>query len=310
MRILISGGAGFIGANLSRKLLSLGNEVIVVDNLISGSRENIKDLEENPLFTFYEIDINEKFDVGPVDEIFHLASIASVYHYINNPIETLQVGSVGTYNLLEYARRYHSKLLFTSTSEVYGNPEVHPQKEDYWGSVNPVGVRSCYDESKRFGEAMVMAFYRKYGVDTKIARIFNTYGPYMKIDDKRVISNFIIQALQNKPLTIYGDGKQTRSFCYIDDTVDGLLKLMEANYHFPVNIGNSEEYTILNLAGKIIDLLGVEKKLVYKQALEDDPQRRRPDISLAIKLLNWQPQISLERGLKRTIEWFRRKLQL
>jgi len=310
MRILLSGGAGFIGANLSRKLLSFGNEVVVVDDLITGSRENIQELEDNPLFAFYEIDINEKFDVGPVDEIFHLASIASVLHYIHNPIETLRVGSVGTYNLLEYARRYHSKLLFSSTSEVYGNPKIHPQEEGYWGNVNPIGVRSCYDESKRFGEAMVMAFYRKYGVDTKIARIFNTYGPYMKIDDRRVISNFIMQALQGKPLTIYGDGKQTRSFCWIDDTVEGLIRLMGSDYHLPVNIGNPEEHTILSLAEKIIDLVGVEEKLVYKQPLEDDPKRRRPDISLAVKLLNWQPQISLEKGLKRTIEWFRKKLQL
>ncbi len=305
-RILITGGAGFIGSNLARRLHSLGNYVIVVDNFVTGSMNNIKELISQKNFNLFEHDINVTFDFGGVDEIYHLASIASVYHYLRRPLETLKVGSIGTLNVLEYARRYKAKVLFTSTSEVYGDPEVHPQEENYRGNVNPIGPRSCYDESKRFSEALVMAYHRVYKLDTRIARIFNTYGPYMDVNDGRVFPNLISQALKNQPLTIYGNGLQTRSYCYVDDTVEALIKLMESDFHLPVNIGNPEEFTILETANILCELLNIEKKFVFLPLPEDDPLRRRPDITRAKEILKWEPKTTLRDGLKKTIEWFKK----
>uniref|UniRef100_A0A7C4Y6K8 UDP-glucuronate decarboxylase n=1 Tax=candidate division WOR-3 bacterium TaxID=2052148 RepID=A0A7C4Y6K8_UNCW3 len=305
-RILVTGGAGFIGTNLVRKLLENGNYVIVVDNFVTGKKSNLDDLEGNKNFRLYEHDITMPFDFGGIDEIYHLASIASVYHYLRKPIETLKVGSIGTLNVLDYSRRYKARLLFTSTSEVYGDPEVHPQDETYRGNVNPIGPRSCYDESKRFGEALVMAYHRVYNLDTRIARIFNTYGPYMDVNDGRIFPNLISQALKNQPLTIYGDGSQTRSYCYVDDTVEALIKLMETDFHLPVNIGNPEEFTILETANILCEELNIEKKFVFLPLPEDDPMRRRPDITRAKEILKWEPKTSLREGLKKTIEWFKK----
>ncbi|MCK4526771.1 SDR family oxidoreductase [candidate division WOR-3 bacterium] len=309
MRYLITGGAGFIGANLAHQLVEEGNEILVVDNLITGRHSNIEDLVRNSRFEFKRQDIIEIFDPGDIDGIYHLASIGSVYHYLNNPIETMRVGSIGTERMLELARERNCRLVFSSTSEVYGSPLVHPQVEDYWGNVNPVGIRSVYDESKRYAEALTMAYYRKYRVDVGIARIFNTYGPYMDPDDRRVMPNFITQALSGKPLTIYGDGSQTRSFCYVDDTVGGLIKLMESNCPGPVNIGNPDEYSIKELADTISALLGVPGKYEYEELPEDDPLKRKPDISLAKSVLGWTPGVSLREGLEKTIKWFRKELQ-
>ncbi|MEA1913468.1 MAG: UDP-glucuronic acid decarboxylase family protein [candidate division WOR-3 bacterium] len=309
MRYLVSGGAGFIGSSLVRTLLNEGDEIFILDNLITGKYSNIENIMGEKRVEFKEHDITEPFDPGEIDGIYHLASIGSVYHYQTNPIQTLRVGSLGTESMLKLAQEKGCRIVFTSSSEIYGSPRVHPQKEDYWGYVNPVGIRSVYDESKRYAESLLMAYHRKYNVDIGIARIFNTYGPYMDPEDRRVVPNFITQALNHKPFTIYGDGSQTRSFCYVDDTVGALMKLMESGYCEPVNIGNPYELTIKEFADIIADLIGVPRKYEYKELPENDPLRRKPDISRAKQVLNWEPEIPLKEGLQRTIEWFRKKLQ-
>jgi nucleoside-diphosphate-sugar epimerase len=317
--VLIAGGAGFIGSHLSRRLFAEGNEVICVDNLITGSRRNIADLEGKPNFTYLEGDITSQdfiketlSKVPSVTAIFHLASPASPNKksprsYISFPIETMLVNSVGTYHLLEIARKYRAKFLFASTSEVYGDPEVSPQPESYFGNVNPNGSRSVYDEAKRFGEAMTSAYFRKYSVDIRTVRIFNTYGPSMQPDDGRVISNFITQALHKEPLTIYGSGEQTRSFCYIDDMVNGLVSALfcEGTENEVINIGNPDERTIKEIATVIKNLTGSSSEIVYEALPEDDPKVRRPSIEKAQRLLKWSPTVFLEDGLRKTISYFK-----
>ena len=305
MRILVTGGAGFIGSHLVEKLVNEGNNVAVIDNFSSGSIENIKNLNVNIVYH----NIIDKITLSGFDQIYHLASLASPVYYQKNPVETALSNSVGTYNLLIEAQKHKSRILFASTSEVYGNPLQHPQKEEYWGNVNSTGVRACYDESKRLGETLMMDFHREYGVETRIVRIFNTYGPRMNLNDGRVIPNFIKQALKNEPLTVYGDGKQTRSFCYISDTVEGLIKLMNSNYIGPINIGNPREITILELAEKIIELTDSKSEIIFKELPEDDPVRRCPDITKAKEILGWEPKIGLEEGLTKTIEWFKNILK-
>ena len=301
MKILISGGAGFIGHHLVKRLIKEGHEVTVIDNFSSGKKENLKDLPVNII----NHNIIDKITLSGFDQIYHLASLASPVFYQKNPVETILSNSVGTYNLLVEAQKHNSRILFASTSEIYGDPLQHPQREEYWGNVNPIGVRACYDESKRLGETLMMDFHREYGVETRIARIFNTYGPGMNLNDGRVIPNFIRQALKNEPITIYGDGKQTRSFCYISDTIEALIKLMNSDYIGPVNIGNPEEITILELAKKIIELTNSKSKIVFKELPMDDPKRRCPDITKANKILKWKPNVSLEEGLRKTVNWFR-----
>lgn len=309
MRYLVSGGAGFIGSNLVRQLCKDGHKVLIVDNLITGRYSNIEDLAVNSCVEFIEHDIVESFEPGHIDGVYHLASIGSVYQYLKNPIEAMRVDSLGTENMLELARRKECRLFLASSSKIYGISEVHPQKEDYWGYVNPIGMRSVYDESKRYAEAVTMAYRRKYGVDVGIARIFNTFGPYMVPGDGRVIPNFITQGLTGEPFTIYGDGSQTRSFCYVDDTIRALIKLMESGYEGPINIGNPEEFSIKDLADIISDLVGVSKIYEYLALPDDDPPKRKPDISLVKSLLGWKPEIPLKEGLERTIRWFRKELQ-
>ena len=305
MRILVTGGAGFIGSHLVERLVNEWNNVAVIDNFSSGSIENIKNLNVNIVYH----NIIDKITLSGFDQIYHLASLASPVYYQKNPVETALSNSVGTYNLLIEAQKHKSRILFASTSEVYGNPLQHPQKEEYWGNVNSTGVRACYDESKRLGETLMMDFHREYGVETRIVRIFNTYGPRMNLNDGRVIPNFIKQALKNEPLTVYGDGKQTRSFCYISDTVEGLIKLMNSNYIGPINIGNPREITILELAEKIIELTDSKSEIIFKELPEDDPVRRCPDITKAKEILGWEPKISLEEGLMKTIGWFKNILR-
>jgi len=305
MRILVTGGAGFIGSHLVERLVSEGNDVTVIDNFSSGSMENIKNLNVNIIYH----NIIDKITLSGFDQIYHLASLASPVYYQKNPVETALSNSVGTYNLLIEAQKHKSRILFASTSEIYGNPLQHPQKEEYWGNVNPIGVRACYDESKRLGETLMMDFNREYGVETRIARIFNTYGPRMNLNDGRVIPNFIKQALKNEPITVYGDGKQTRSFCYVSDTVEGLIKLMNSDYVGPINIGNPREITILELAEKIIKLTDSKSEIIFKELPEDDPVRRCPDITKAKEILGWEPKVSLEEGLIKTIEWFKNILR-
>jgi nucleoside-diphosphate-sugar epimerase len=307
-RILVSGGAGFIGSHLCDVLIEKGNEVFCVDNLLSGSKKNIEHLTENKNFHFLQEDINFFSFDGKLDEVFHLASLASPADYYPKPIETMLVGSIGTKNMLDLALKNKAKFLFTSTSEIYGDPLVHPQKESYWGNVNPVGERSCYDESKRFSEALIKAYEKEFGLKGKIVRIFNTFGPRMRLNDGRVVPNFINQALNNKPLTIYGSGKQTRSFCFVSDMVKGIIKMMESDFNGPVNLGNPEEYSILEFAEKIKELSGKKLELKFLPALKDDPKQRKPDISLAGKELNWQPKISMDKGLKITINCFRKQM--
>jgi dTDP-glucose 4,6-dehydratase len=308
-KILVAGGAGFIGSHLCERLVS-NNKVICIDNLITGSKNNIKHLLSNSNFEYLEYDIssNEFLDnikLKDLDEIYNLASPASPIDYLQHPIETLKVGSVGSSNLLELARLLKSKILFASTSEVYGDPLEHPQKEEYWGNVNPVGVRSCYDEAKRFMEALAVAYKRVYKLDIRIARIFNTYGPRMRLDDGRVVPNFVSQAIKGEPLSIYGDGKQTRSFCYVSDLVDGLVKLMLSDIDTPVNLGNPEERTIIDFADAVIKITKTKLEFNYQNIPEDDPKKRKPDISKAKKHLDWEPVVSLEEGLSSTIEYFR-----
>ncbi len=304
--ILVTGAAGFIGSQLCEKLLAEGYRVVGMDNFCTGSKKNIRQFFENKNFSFLEHDITEPLQAKEkISEIYNLASPASPKQYFQIPVETLLAGSLGIKNVLDIASRHNSRVLQASTSEVYGNPLEHPQKETYFGNVNPVGERSCYDESKRFAEAMVMAYRRKHNVDTCIVRIFNTYGPRMQRDDGRVISNFIVQALENKQITIFGTGNQTRSFCYVSDLVDGLVKAMNSREQGPINIGNPEEHTILEISEKIRKMCNSRSEIVFRQLPQDDPEKRKPDISKARSALNWQPRVSLDDGLEKTIAFFR-----
>jgi dTDP-glucose 4,6-dehydratase len=302
---LVTGAAGFLGSNLSDRLLAEGYAVIGVDNLSTGDRENLAHLANDSRFRFEDRDICESFDPGAVDTVFNFASPASPPEYLRLGIETLRVGSVGVENALKIAEKYGAGFLHASTSECYGDPLVHPQPETYWGNVNPVGPRSVYDESKRFAEAMVMAYHRSRGVNTRMVRIFNTYGPRLHPGDGRVISNFMMQALRGDPLTIYGDGSQTRSFCYVDDLIEGIVRLSRSEEHLPVNLGNPEEYTILQCANAVLEVTGSKSELVYVELPVDDPMRRKPDITKARTLLGWEPRVGLMQGLKRSLEFFR-----
>jgi len=304
-RVLISGAAGFIGSHLTDRLLRDGHTVVGVDNFSTGDADNLAHLAGEPRFHCEVRDICQPFDPGPVDTVFNLASPASPPEYLRMPIETLRVGSIGTENMLEIAAKYNAGFLYASTSECYGDPLEHPQTENYWGNVNPVGPRSVYDEAKRYGEALVMAYNRARGVNTHLARIFNTYGPRLRPGDGRVISNFIMQALRGEPLTIYGDGCQTRSFCYIDDLIEGILRLSRSEEHLPVNLGNPDEFTILECAEAVLEATGSKSELSFNPLPEDDPTRRRPDIAKARALLDWEPRISLKEGLRRSLEFFR-----
>jgi len=313
MRIVITGGAGFLGSHLCDRLLSLGNEVICLDNLSTGSVDNIAHLMGNERFHFHKHDVTEYIFVAqPVDAVMHFASPASPRDYLEMPIQTLKVGALGTHKTIGLAKHAKARFLMASTSETYGDPLVNPQPETYWGNVNPIGLRGVYDEAKRFAEALIMAYHRYHGVDTRIARIFNTYGPRMRPHDGRVVSNFIVQALRGEPLTVYGAGDQTRSFCYVEDEIEGLIKLLMApdseDIHFPINIGNPHELTVLEIAEKVIQLSGSTSRITFEPLPEDDPKVRRPDIGRATQLLNWNPRISIDEGLNRTIEYFRTKL--
>ncbi len=309
MRLLVSGAAGFIGSHLCDRLLAEGHSVLGVDNLLTGSLDNIAHAERHPRFEFRKQDVSKPFDVDrPVDGVLHLASPASPKDYMAYPIETLEVGSAGTRNMLETAHRYNARFLLTSTSETYGDPAVHPQSETYWGNVNPVGPRSCYDESKRYAEALTMAYHRTHGLRTSIARIFNTYGPRMKLKDGRVVPAFLDQALRGQPITIFGDGTQTRSFCYVSDMVEGLYRLLHSEERYPINLGNPAEMSIREFAEYICRLTSVPFKVEHKPLPVDDPKKRRPDISKAKKLLGWEPRVSLEDGLRKTIEYFRPRM--
>jgi UDP-glucuronate decarboxylase len=309
-RILVTGGAGFIGSHLCERLLNQGNEVICLDNLFTGSKKNIVHLIDSPYFELVRHDVIQPFYVE-VDEIYNLACPASPVHYQYNPIKTIKTSVMGAINMLGLAKRVRAKILQASTSEVYGDPEVHPQSEPYWGNVNPIGIRSCYDEGKRCAETLFMDYHRQNNVQIKIIRIFNTYGPRMRSDDGRVISSFIVQALKGEDITIFGDGSHTRSFQYVDDLIDGMIKMMNTGEEFigPVNIGNPEEFKIVDIAGRIIELTGTSSKIINMPLPEDDPRQRQPDISLAKEKLNWSPSVNLETGLKRTISWFKKELQ-
>ena len=306
MRFIVSGAAGFIGSHLCDRLLAEGHDVIGLDNLITGSHRNIAHLNDNSHFRFLEHDVNRLFESeGRIDGVLHLASLASPKDYLEHPIETLDSGSLGTRNMLELARQHSARFLVSSTSECYGDPLEHPQSESYWGNVNPVGLRSCYDESKRFAEALTMAFHRVHGVRTNIARIFNTYGPRMQLDDGRVVPAFLGQALRGQPISVFGDGTQTRSFCYVSDMVDGLYRLMFSDERYPVNLGNPIELTMLEFAERIRILMGSLSPIEFQPLPSDDPKRRRPDITKAKQVLDWEPKVALEDGLRETIDYFR-----
>ncbi len=299
---VVTGGAGFLGSHLCDRLLAEGHQVICVDNLDTGSLENVEHIDD-PRFSFVLHDMVDHIDLpGPIDEIYHLASPASPIDYLRLPLHTLKVGSYGTHNALGLAKRHRARFLLTSTSEVYGDPQVHPQPETYWGHVNPIGPRGVYDEAKRYAEALTMAYNRQQGVNTKIVRIFNTYGPRMRPHDGRAIPTFLRQAMANKPITVFGEGSQTRSFCYVTDLIEGLTRLVRSDYHQPVNIGNPGEYTILQLAETIIRMTGSRSELVYEALPQDDPMIRQPDITLARALLGWEPTVELEEGLQVTID--------
>ena len=309
MRILITGAAGFLGSHLADRFLADGHEVVGVDNLVTGSTDNIAHLAGNPKFRFIQHDVtNYIFVEGPLHGVLHFASPASPVDYLELPIQTLKVGSLGSHKALGLAKAKGARFLLASTSEVYGDPQVHPQPESYWGHVNPVGPRGVYDEAKRFAEAMTMAYHRYHGVDTRIVRIFNTYGPRMRARDGRVVSNFVVQALKGDPLTIYGDGSQTRSFCYVSDLVDGIVRLFHSDSSDPTNIGNPNEFTVLQLAEKTIELTGSKAKIERHPLPTDDPKVRQPDITLARKKLGWEPKVQLEEGLRKTIEYFKTRL--
>jgi dTDP-glucose 4,6-dehydratase len=314
MRIVITGGAGFLGSHLCDRILNMGHEVICLDNLLTGSVDNISHLLGEKRFRFFKHDVTEYIFIGQsIDAVLHFASPASPRDYLELPIQTLKVGALGTHKTIGLAKQKEARFLMASTSETYGDPLVNPQPETYWGNVNPIGYRGVYDEAKRFAEALAMAYHRYHGVDTRIARIFNTYGPRMRPHDGRVVSNFIVQALKGEPLTVYGKGDQTRSFCYVDDQIEGLIKLLMASnseeIHFPVNIGNPHELTVRKIAEKVIELTGSTSRIVFEPLPEDDPRVRRPDIARAASLLDWKPTISLDEGLRRTIEYFRFRLK-
>jgi len=307
VRAVVTGGAGFLGSHLCRALLARGDTVVAVDNLVTGTLDNISELFPHPDFTFVHSDVSNFIHVpGPVDAVLHFASPASPIDFERIPIPILKIGSLGTHNTLGLAKEKGARYFLASTSEVYGDPLVHPQPETYWGNVNPIGPRGVYDEAKRFAEAMTMAYHRHHGVDVRIVRIFNTYGPRMRPDDGRVVSNFIVQALTGKPLTVHGDGLQTRSFCFVDDEVRGLLALLDSDYVGPVNIGNPHEFTVLDLARRVLDVTGSSSELIFDPRPVDDPAQRRPDLSLARRLLGWEPEIGLDEGVRRTAEWFGR----
>jgi dTDP-glucose 4,6-dehydratase len=309
-RYLVTGGAGFIGSHLCETFLNQGHDVICMDNYSTGAQQNIAGFASNRRFTFMDHNVSRYIEVHqPLDFILHFASPASPVDYLELPIPTLKVGSLGTHNALGLAKAKNAVFLLASTSEVYGDPLVRPQHEEYWGNVNPVGPRGVYDEAKRFAEAMTMAYHRYHGLNTRIARIFNTYGPRMRMQDGRVVPNFILQALKGEPLTVYGQGEQTRSFQYVDDLVTGIGRLLESEEHYPVNIGNPHEMTVLQFARKILELTGSKSEIVYRPLPQDDPQVRQPDITKARKLLGWEPKVALEEGLVKTIEYFRARLK-
>jgi len=308
MRILVTGGAGFIGSHLIDRLIGDGHEILCLDNFYTGNKQNILKWLDNPYFELIRHDITEPIRLE-VDQIYHLACPASPVHYQYNPVKTVKTNVMGTLNMLGLAKRVKARFFLASTSEVYGDPEVHPQTEEYRGSVNPIGLRSCYDEGKRIAETLAFDYYRQNKVDIRVVRIFNTYGPRMLENDGRVVSNLIVQALRGKPLTVYGDGSQTRSFCYVSDLVEGFIRLMNSDYVGPVNLGNPDEYTILELAEAVQNLINPDAKIKFEPLPSDDPRRRRPDITKAKTLLNWEPTIPLQQGLKLTIEDFRNRIK-
>lgn len=310
-RALVTGGAGFLGSHLCERLLNDGYSVICMDNLITGDADNIKHLIDNPNFVYIQHDVTKFIEVeGAFDWVFHFASPASPIDYLKYPIQTLKVGALGTHNTLGLAKAKGAKFMLASTSEVYGDPQVHPQPEDYWGNVNPIGPRGVYDEAKRFAEALTMAYHREHGVDIRIVRIFNTYGPRIRTDDGRAIPTFITQALKGEDLTVFGDGSQTRSFCYVEDLIDGVMRLMKVEYHLPMNLGNPQEVSVLELAQLVIELTGSKSKIKFLPLPQDDPKVRRPDITRARTLLHWQPKVELKEGLLFTIEYFKHKLKI
>jgi UDP-glucuronate decarboxylase len=306
MRILVTGGAGFLGSHLVDRLMTNGDDVICLDNLYTGNKQNILKWFDRPNFEFIRHDITEPIRLE-VDQIYHLACPASPVHYQFNPIKTIKTSVIGTMNMLGLAKRVKARFFLASTSEVYGDPEIHPQREDYWGNVNPIGIRACYDEGKRIAETLTYDYHRQHNLEVRVVRIFNTYGPRMLENDGRVVSNFIAQALQGNPLTIYGDGSQTRSFCYVSDLISGFVKLMNSDYPYPVNIGNPGEYTIAQLASTIQEMINPAAQVIFAPLPSDDPRRRRPDISKAKSLLNWEPTIDLTEGLKSTIDYFQQR---
>jgi dTDP-glucose 4,6-dehydratase len=309
VRTVITGGAGFVGSHLCERVLAEGHEVICVDNLITGSLDNIQPLRSNRRFAYMQHDISKPVEIdGPVENVLHFASPASPVDYLKHPIQTLKVGSLGTHNTLGLAKLKNARFLLASTSEVYGDPIVHPQREDYWGNVNSIGVRGCYDEAKRFAEAITMAYHRYHGVNSHIVRIFNTYGPRMRLDDGRVVPNLMAQALRGQPLTVYGDGSQTRSFCYVSDLVEGIYRLLFADFHEPVNLGNPNEVSILDFAKEIQKLAGKQCEIEFKPLPQDDPKVRRPDIGRARSLLGWEPKVDRVEGMQRTMEYFKSKV--
>ncbi len=306
MRILVTGGAGFLGSHLCESLLARGDQVVCMDNLLTGSERNVEPFRPNPKFTFVRHDVTKHIDLGgPLDGILHFASPASPIDYLEHPIHTLKVGSLGTHNALGLAREKKARFLLASTSEIYGDPAVSPQKETYWGNVNPIGPRGVYDEAKRFAEAMTMAYHRTHGVETRLVRIFNTYGPRMRPNDGRAVCTFIRQALKGEDLTVFGDGSQTRSFCYVTDLVDGLLRLFDSKETDPVNIGNPEEIPVRRLAEEVLEMTGSKSRIVTRPLPQDDPKQRRPDITRARTILGWEPRVSRREGLAKTVAYFR-----
>src|SRR5438874_4070889 len=306
MRVLVTGAAGFIGSHLCEFLLGRGCDVVGMDNFITGSPDNLAEFRGARGFAFVQHDVTQHIELeGPLDWVLHFASPASPLDYLELPIQTLKVGALGTHNALGLSWAKGSRFLLASTSEVYGDPEVHPQREDYWGHVNPIGIRGVYDKAKRFAEAMTMAYHRYHGIDTHIVRIFNTYGPRMRLDDGRVVPNLMGQALRGEPLTVYGDGSQTRSFCFVSDLVDGIYRLLQADFHEPVNLGNPNEVSILDFAKEILALTGAKSEIVYKPLPQDDPRVRKPDITRARSLLGWEPRVDRRDGMQRTLDYFR-----